>query len=85
MFELAKIIDKKVTAIKGYKVVKYGHKFVEPRFILFDDKKTYLTLTDQDYFSFHDCAESAKHITLYEDKETWKSIMDNYSDATEDF
>ena len=84
------IIGKKVVAIRGYnhkwndRRVKYPK--VEPEFILFDDKETFIQLEEQDYYSYHDCSSAARHIYVKKDKDRWHRIMNDlvYADATEE-
>lgn len=80
MFGLKKIMGLKVVAIKGSE--KYKHsKDIEPKFILFDDGKTYIELEEQDYYSFHDCSTIARIIMVYQDKTAYNNIMDYYKDV----
>jgi hypothetical protein len=65
MFDLGCIIGLKVTAIKGFETDRRKTKYISPKFILFDDEETYIELEDQDYYSYHDCSTSAKHIRIY--------------------
>jgi len=84
--ELNTIIGLKVVAIKGIRTDRKKRHFY-PEYILFDDKKTYITLEDQDYNSFHDCSTVAKEIDVFQDKEYWNLMMtDNnlYPDADMD-
>ena len=84
--DLDKIIGKKVVAIRGFKNRK-KQKCIEPNFILFDDKETFIYLEDQDYYSYHDCSSSAKHINVEQNKEKWNNIATNneqYGDANID-
>ncbi len=88
--KIKEIMGKKVVAIKGYnsrwndKRVKHHH--TQPEYILFDDGKTFIELEEQDYYSYHDCSPSARHISIQKDKDKWNSIMTSkaYSDATEE-
>lgn len=50
--------------------------------ILFDDGQTYLTLEEQDYYSYHDCAPSARHLEVRQDKEQWEWYLKEYIPAT---
>ena len=80
MFDLGRIIGKKVVAIKGYK--NYGD--IEPSYVLFDDGETYISLEDQDYYTYHDCSTLAKEIEIHTDKGFWNKIMKFYEDANID-
>jgi len=84
--ELKKIIGKKVVAIKTYCDNKRKKQGFEPDYILFDDKKTLLKFEEQDYYSYHDCSLSARHIDVVEDPELWNLIMtsESYRDSDTD-
>jgi hypothetical protein len=69
-FELGKIIGKRIVAIN----ISLEDP-VEPGYILFDDRKTFLMLCEQDYYDYHDCDSEARTIILVEDSERWKEIM----------
>jgi hypothetical protein len=66
----------KTTDIIGLKV--YGLKSLETGkcrgvdIILFDDRKTFLKLEEQDYYTFHDCSSSARIIYLNRDPVAWE-------------
>ena len=64
------LIGKKVVGIKGLKERK-NQKYITPRYILFDDGKTFLQLEE--------CEESvvAKIITLHQNERHWKRVMSN--------
>lgn len=82
--ELEKLIGLKVLALKGLRTDGRKKKNFVTRFILFDDEKTFIELDDQDYFTYHDCATSAKHINVIQNKQRWKQMMENknvYPDA----
>jgi len=76
MAEINKIIGKKVLAIRGSESTTSG-KHVEPRYILFDDGKTYMDLDEQDYYSYHDCATNARILWIYTDESMWNIIHSN--------
>lgn len=88
MYSLGLIIGKKVVAIKAFILDKRKKKYLEPRFILFSDKKTYIDLQEQDYYSFHDCSDFARYVYAMQDEKRWKDIYDNldgcYPDANSD-
>jgi len=76
-----KILNKRVIALKG---LKYAYKdSVEVLWILFDDGETFISLTEQDKYDFHDCSNSARQISIGVDEERWKDLM-NEADATND-
>ena len=68
------IIGKTVLSIRGFSPNGNKVKYVEPRFILLDDKETYIELEEQDYYSYHDCSSSARHIIIRKDSEGWNRI-----------
>ena len=72
LLEFNKIIGLKVVAIKGISFHK--RKQIEPLYILFNDKKTYIELEEQDYYSYHDCNPKARQIWVWHDRERWKRI-----------
>ena len=74
MFDMKRIIGLKVHGIKTL------DKNKEPGIILFDDGETYMELSEQDYFSYHDCATSARHVYVYSDKQMWE-MFNKYKDA----
>jgi hypothetical protein len=85
---IKRIIGLTVVAIKG----EYNSKgkYIEPKYILFNDGKTYIDMEDQDYIAYHDCASSAKHINIrvsgedgYTHENVWNLLM-TYPDATTD-
>ena len=77
--EINKIIGLKVVAIKGYK-----GRSVEPVFILFSDKQTYIKLVEQDVYTYHDCANWARIIEITQDEEFWNRLYKEYPDSTID-
>lgn len=77
------IIGLKIVAIKGIQS-DLRFKDIEPYYILFSDKKTYIELEEQDYFSFHDCSSYTRYLNFRESKEDWKRIMDTQPDANRD-
>jgi len=52
-------------------------KLYQPMWILFDDGKTYIELGEQDYYSYHDCSSSARHIEIRQNSERWQDIKNN--------
>ena len=78
---LLNIIGLKVEALKSYSEKKTKRQI---DFILFDDKKTFIKLEEQDYYSFHDCSVTARQIYLRQDAEQWKNLNDNFLDANYD-
>ena len=70
------IINKKVIAIKSLCLDK-RKKYYDADYILFDDGETYIQLEEQDYYSYHDCSLSARHINVMKDKGFWNLMMNN--------
>lgn len=81
MYNLAKIIGLKVLSVKGEHNAK--GKYIDPCYILFDDGKTYITFDEQDYYTYHDCSSSARHINISVSEQVWQLIFE-YPDATTD-
>lgn len=79
------LIGKSVIAVKGFRADRRV-KRVDPQYIMFDDHETFIEFENQDYYTYHDCASSAKHISVYRDRDRWERIMndDHFLDATED-
>ena len=88
MFNLGTIIGMKVVAIKAYQSDRRRKTGLEPRYILFSDKVTLIELVEQDYYAYHDCSTTARHIEIRKNKDEWKRIYNNkdgrYSDANYD-
>lgn len=82
--ELNKILNLKVVAIKGFELDRRITKRIEPRYILFDDGKTYIELEEQDYHTYHDCSTCARVLNTVSNEDTWKMILDGYPDANID-
>jgi hypothetical protein len=49
--------------------------------ILLNDGKTFIVLSEQDYYSYHDCSSSARHIDVHQDKKAWNSYLKEYHPA----
>jgi len=82
--DIAKIIGLEVLAIRSNKRDK-GYP-LEPDFIVFNDGITFIELEEQDGYAYHDCAQSARHIRITQNKERWEALMDNtnYIDCEND-
>lgn len=76
------LINLTVIAIKGE--FNANGKHIEPKYVLFSDNETYIEFEDQDYYTYHDCSSSAKHINVYKNAEQW-AIIQKYKDATTTF
>lgn len=83
MPDILRLVGLKVVSIKG---VSYSLKIknVEPKYILFSDKRTFIELNEQDYYTNHDCDSSARVITIFQDKDCWERIYKNSNDANID-
>lgn len=78
---LNRLIGKKVISIRGIRTKidnRIKNEYIEPRLILFDDGRTFIELEGQDYYSFHDCSASALLIFLREDRQQWRTIINNF-------
>lgn len=79
---MKRLIGLRVVAVKAFvekqdKRYKNRSELVEPRFILFSDKKTYIELEEQDYYDYHDCSTSARYINIRQNKEVWRQMMED--------
>lgn len=74
---LENIIGAKIVAIKAFELDKRRKKHLEPIFILLNDGQTFIELTEQDYYDYHDCASYARILTTHIDKNRWVQIMEN--------
>lgn len=83
MADILTIVGLKVVAVKG---IEYSLKQrnVEPKYILFSDKKTFIELDEQDYYTSHDCDSSARTIKIIQDSGCWESIYKNSNDTNID-
>lgn len=70
--KLHELIDKKILVVKGYPPYKKNEEYIKPAFFLFDDGETILELDEQDGYTYHDCAQSARLLYVYQDKEKWE-------------
>ena len=67
--DLTKLIGLKVVSVhKG----RDGSFPEDKTYLLFDDEKTLLTLSEQDYYEYHDCSYSARELFLEQDEIEWK-------------
>lgn len=74
-------INLTVHAVKGEYNSKGNH--IEPHYVLFSDNETFIQFEEQDYYIFHDCAASARHISVIRNKILWEQI-NLYKNATTD-
>lgn len=79
------IIGLKVVDIRGFRTDR-RIKHIEPQFILFSDRKTYLVLEEQDSYTYHDCDTSARTLEFIQNEKCWIDIykdLEYYPKATE--
>lgn len=70
------LIGKKILCYRGYKIGTPCNKnLISLAYILFDDEKSFIRLTEQDEYAYHDCSPYARHIELNIDKEVWKKLF----------
>lgn len=77
--EWINLIGMRVVALRGIRRRKseYDRRLTcELRYILFNDEETYIEFDEQDYYTYHDCASSARHVSIRKDKEKWKQLME---------
>lgn len=83
--ELHKIVGLKVIAVRGFNGEKNVPKYIEPQYILFSDKETYIELAEQDYYDYHDCSSFAREVSVWQDSSRWKQMFldkQHYPEAT---
>jgi hypothetical protein len=56
-------------------------KYSDAEIILLNDGKTYIILEEQDYYSYHDCSTSARHLRIYQNEEGWNNYLKNLHPA----
>jgi hypothetical protein len=80
---MRELIGLKIVAIKGSNKNEYGgiEKNIEPKIVFFDDGETYLSLEEQDYYSYHDCSFSARHLNVYKNKESYDIFFNSLVDS----
>ena len=84
--ELEKICGLKVICIKGRGTeFRTATEKVQPMYILFSDKRTFIELSEQDYHSYHDSSPIARELSVIQDTILWKEIYEKYPDADTDF
>lgn len=76
MKEFIDLIGKKILCYRGYGNYRgYGKKLTPIEYILFDDKETFIHLTDQNNYDYHDFSECARHIAVIKDKVKWEELF----------
>jgi hypothetical protein len=71
------IVGLKVLEVRGFLYDKRKIQRVEPEYILFDNRMTYMRLEEQDCFTYHDCSSSARHIYIIQNVDEWKRIYED--------
>lgn len=71
---LETLVGKKITFL-GCRKPKRKTDLMKIEYIFFDDGETFISLEDQDYYSYHDCDESAKVILLQKNKDLYNNYM----------
>lgn len=71
---MRELIGLKIVAIKGRKEDRRS-KHVYPQYIFFDDGETILELSEQDYYTYHDCASYARELNIRKDKIYYKNMI----------
>jgi hypothetical protein len=66
-----------VREVLSHQKTKLNHADV----ILLNDGKTYIELSEQDYYSYHDCSTSARHIEVKQNEDEWNRYLLNYYPA----
>lgn len=66
----ADLVGLKITAFRG-QVWDDREQSVPLEFILFNDEATFIEVCEQDYYEYHDCSHSARHLTLRRDAAQW--------------
>lgn len=71
------LVGKKIVACKGLKDPdkRKTRQVIPLDYILLDDNETIISFDEQDYYSYHDCASSARHVHIRKDPVMWKFIM----------
>ena len=67
------IIGKTILALRG---IKQKGKETKLQFILFGDAGSFLELTEQDSYDYHDCNDYARVISVHSDETLWKKMLD---------
>lgn len=76
MIEINQLIGLTIVDIRGFNSTgsKKKGQYILPQYILFADEETLIELEEQDYYAYHDCASSARHICIFKNKTKWKDI-----------
>ncbi len=71
------LIGKKIVAFRGFPHKRPYEKKITTNleFILFDDGETILHLDEQNYYDYHDCSSSARHLSLENNRELWERMF----------
>jgi len=66
-----------VADVLAFENKKHSEAFI----ILLNDGETYIQLEEQDYYSYHDCSSSARHIRVLKDKSEWERYKSQFFPA----
>ena len=66
-----------VVAIRGFNCKKKVPKNIEPLYILFSDKQTYIKLEEQDGYTYLDCSWMAREIDVLRDARVWNDMFND--------
>lgn len=80
MYEMGKIIGKKIIAIKSFQPDRRIKNGLLPVYILLDDRSTVIELAEQDYYCYHDCDYFARKVIVHNDP-VLRDIITNNEDG----
>lgn len=70
------LLGNTIHRIVGYRNRLCG-KICYAQYILFSDKKTYIEITEQDYYTFHDASSSARELNVRCDERVWAILNED--------
>jgi hypothetical protein len=82
---LSDLIGLKIVAVKGWVSgveLKKKKPKIPSEFIFFDDGETFISLTEQDPYTYHDCDRMARGMSLIKNKELYDHQMKYNFDST---
>lgn len=71
--DITRLLGKRIHRILGIPTDRRSNT-VTARYIMFDDRETYVVLDEQDYYAYHDCSYSARLIDVRKDKKDWARL-----------
>lgn len=74
--DIIRLLGKRIHRILGTPTDRRSNT-VPAQYIMFDDRETYVVLYEQDYYAYHDCSHSARHIDVRKDKKEWALLDTN--------